>query len=51
MERDIEILTHKIDECNQLIANCEYFGISQRKIEKLKVKRDRYQTQLDAILN
>lgn len=51
MERDIKILEHKIDKCNELIANLEYYGLAQRKIDKVTTKRDKYQTQLDLIQN
>ena len=45
--RETELLTGKIAKLNQTIANQIFYGISQRKTQKLIDKRDRYQAQLD----
>ena len=50
IERQIEILTHRITENNRLIENLTTFGISQRKIDRVVAKRDKYQEQLDSLL-
>lgn len=49
MNRNREILEHKINQCNELIANLIFHNLSQKKIDKITVKRDRYQQQLDEL--
>lgn len=49
MDRQIEILEHKIAECDRLIVNYLYYNLSAKKVDKLQAKRDKYQTQLDEL--
>lgn len=46
-QRDIEILTWKIERLNERIANMIFYRLNQKKIDKAIADRDRYQAQLD----
>ena len=48
-DRDIEILERKITELEVKIANFEKFGISNKKIENLRMLKLKYETQLEEI--
>lgn len=51
MERDIQILEHKIAECDRLLVNFDRYNIAQRKIDKITAKKNAYQVQLDELLS
>lgn len=47
--RDIEILEHKINDLAILIANYEKYSISDKKIENLRIKKLKYESQLEEL--
>jgi len=49
MTREQQILQHNVDELNTLIANYYFYNINQKKIDKLIIKRDLYQTALNSL--
>lgn len=48
-ERDIQILEHKIAELDNKIINFEKYKISEKKIDDLKMRKLKYQTQLEEL--
>jgi hypothetical protein len=49
-ERNIEILQHKIDELEIKIHNFNQFNISPKKTNKLVILKQKYEDQLDGLL-
>lgn len=48
-EKDIRILEHKIADLEQKITTYEERGISEKKIDVLRMKKLKYETQLEEI--
>lgn len=49
-ERDIAVLEHKIADLEEKIINFEKYDISEKKTEDLRMKKLKYETQLEEIL-